>query len=228
MKPSDLIDLDDGGVPQVFESYLSAIEQAGDERQVFFSIGGYAYMGDWGWLSSTSQAAAAGAKACEIAQKYGVGIEIDYEGGSDPLAGLESFVGAFRTSCPMGKYALTIDLFGSPGGASWGKDVMSALLPESGSPGEVVDGSMLDWANVMVIDGACLTTSTHAPAASLHAPSHWIASSPRRFSSLRHSTPCATACGTAACASPYWDQWASAGLNMKRATFGLVAGGANG
>jgi len=129
-------------------------------KRFFFSIGGYGYAGNWNWLSDTSQAASAGKICAQISRKYSVGIEIDYEGGSDPVNGLTSFVQSFRSACPVGTCALSMDLYGSPGGQSWQKGVLDKILPNSGIPGEVSgNGDHLDFVNVMVIDGQTVDTA---------------------------------------------------------------------
>lgn len=159
---------------------------------MYFSIGGYAFAGDWSFLGDDAAAGRAGEAACALALAHGVGIELDYEGGADPTASLKAFARAFRgAGCAMGAVPLTVDLFGSPGGASWGPALAAALVPPTGAPGDAADDdddAWLDFANVMVID----------------------------------------ACGASAeCMVPFWEQWEDNGaLNLRRATFGLVAGGA--
>jgi len=142
----------------VFKNVTSYFQ--GQGKQVFFSIGGMGYAGKWSWLSDTSQAAAAGRACAKLAQTYKVGIEIDYEGGADPVNGLVSFVAAFRGSCPIGSCVLTMDLYGSPGGQGWQLGVIKQILPPSGMPGEKYgNGNYLDFVNVMVIDGQTVQTA---------------------------------------------------------------------
>jgi len=139
-------------VPAVFKNVTSYFQNRG--KQVYFSIGGAGYADKWSWLSDKSQAAAAGTACARIAQQYKVGIEIDYEGGADPVNGLVSFVTAFRAICPIGSCSLTMDLYGSPGGQGWQVGTIKQILPTSGMPGEKFgNGNFLDFVNVMVIDG---------------------------------------------------------------------------
>ena len=67
-----------------------------------------------------------------------VGIEIDHESsrGND-VEGLRSFLTGFRRQCPMGKFPVSIDLMGSPGGGGlpWAADAVKELVPE-GSPSD--------------------------------------------------------------------------------------------
>jgi len=153
MNPSDLPTVSDP-VPSAFKSTASYFNNL--KKNVFFSIGGYAYAGNWNWLNNVDQAQRAGTVAASIAKQYSVGIEIDYEGGADPLNGLANFITAFRAACPMGQAGclLSMDLYGSPGGAAWQSNVVKKFLPPSGTPGQAYgNGVYLDFVNVMVIDG---------------------------------------------------------------------------
>jgi hypothetical protein len=153
MNPKDLGGSNDP-VPAAFKTAASYFISKG--KTVFFSIGGAAYGGNWNWLSDSSAASKVGSQCADIANQYKVGIEIDYEGGGDPLPGMKSFISAFRAKCPMGNAncLLTTDLYGSPGGAGWQKNYVSALLPPSGVPGQTYgNGQYIDYVNVMVIDG---------------------------------------------------------------------------
>jgi len=152
MDPSTL------AVPDAFKTNATYFKSRG--KTVFFSIGGAAYEGRWNWLNDASRAASAGNQCAQIAKQYSVGIEIDYEGGADPLNGLTTFVQHFRSSCPVGTCALSMDLYGSPGGQGWQKGVVDKLLPKSGTPGQKSgDGNHLDFVNVMVIDGQTVSTA---------------------------------------------------------------------
>jgi len=157
MDPADL-SLGTDAVPVVFRDVAAEFLALG--QTVFFSIGGAAYGGHWGWLQDPAQSEAYGKTCASIAKMYHVGIEIDYEGGADPTAGLVAFVQGFRSACPMGTCSLTMDLFGGPGGAGWQKEAVPKLVPSTGEVGEAVgDGNWLDYANVMVIDGQPVTTA---------------------------------------------------------------------
>lgn len=139
-------------VPVPFINATSHFRSLG--KKVFFSIGGYSYANRWPWLMNPAQAQQAGKISADIAKTYGVGIEIDYEGGPNPTDGIVNFIKGFRSSCPMLQCWLSIDLYGSPGGADWQKDLVPKVLPPTGSPGEGYgDGNWVDFVNVMVIDG---------------------------------------------------------------------------
>jgi len=154
LNPKDLGIVSDP-VPSIYKSTASYFTSRG--KSVYFSIGGYAYSNDWTWLSDTTSAKNAGNAACMFALQYGVGVEIDYEGWQDPggsTGQMGTFIQAFRSSCPMGKYLLTMDLYGSPGAVDWQKSFIGQYLPSSGKPGAVFgNGNYLDFVNIMVIDG---------------------------------------------------------------------------
>ena len=87
---------------------------------VFISTGGATYTEFWVEVLSTDPEGF-GRKCAAIANKYGVGFEIDYEASSDPpLEALEKFIVAYRTydpataydpgSTPLPQSFLTIDL----------------------------------------------------------------------------------------------------------------------
>jgi len=158
MDPGALLTMGMNAVPLNFQNSTTYFQKLG--KTVFFSIGGYGYAGRWSWLSDASHSAAAGKLCAQIAQKYSVGIEIDYEGGADPAAGLSSFVQGFRSVCAVGTCSLSMDLYGSPGGQPWQKGVIDKILPTSGTPGQRSgDGNHLDFVNVMVIDGQSVQTA---------------------------------------------------------------------
>ena len=165
MDPTELLN-PGHGVPNAFAEYTHLLRNGTEnrDRQIFFAIGGIAFTG-FDWLQSTENAEKAGEGACEVAREYNVGIEIDHESsrGND-VEGLRSFLTGFRRKCPMGKYPVSIDLMGSPGGGGlpWAADAVKELVPE-GAPGDPPPpgGPYLDFVNVMVIggcaDSACLT-----------------------------------------------------------------------
>jgi hypothetical protein len=142
-------------VPQAYKDATTYFK--GKNKTVFFSIGGYAYISDWTWLTDKNAATQAGSAAADIAKQYGVGIEIDYEGWQDPAGTtgqIGSFISAFRSKCPMGTCLLTTDLYGSPGGVDWQRSYVSSFLPPTGKPGTTYgNGNFNDWVNIMVIDG---------------------------------------------------------------------------
>ena len=142
------------GVPAAFAEYTYLLRQGEEnrDRQIFFAIGGMAFKG-FDFLGNSEAAEKAGADACEVATKHGVGIEIDHEGsqGND-VEGLKSFVKGFRRDCPMGKFPLSMDIMGGPGGAglTWAADAVSQLVPQDdGVPGDVADGDYFDFVNLM-------------------------------------------------------------------------------
>ena len=65
--------------------------------RVMLSIGGITYVNAWNQALATN-ATQLGLNAAEVAQRMGVGIEIDYEESSNPnLAGLKAFIDAYRS-----------------------------------------------------------------------------------------------------------------------------------
>jgi hypothetical protein len=156
------------GVPAAFIEYTYLLRQGKEnrDRQIFFAIGGMGFKG-FEFLGNSEAAEKAGADACEVAKTHGVGIEVDHEGsmGTD-VAGLTSFVKGFRVGCPMGKYPLSMDIMGGPGGAglAWATEAVAKLVPQTGAPGDIAegagdiaDGDYFDFVNLMVID-ACTTS----------------------------------------------------------------------
>jgi len=115
---------------------------------VLFSIGGEAYSGDWDRALSSNPAQLA-KNAAAVANKFGVGIEIDYETDSgSSLERLDTFVKTYRQeiafqpgNTPPPPSILTVDL-----GAGTG--YLSALSAKAatwlGSP------QLVNWANAMV------------------------------------------------------------------------------
>lgn len=84
--------------------------------RVMLSIGGITYTDSWD-AALAENAAQFGRNAAEVAQRLGVGIEIDYEQNSGPdLAGLQAFIDAYRSMQPYDASGanpaarLTIDL----------------------------------------------------------------------------------------------------------------------
>ena len=166
MNPLELGDWPDHGVPAAFVEYAAMLRKGENrDRQIFFAIGGLAFRG-FNFLSSKTKAEKAGAQACTVAKRHGVGIEIDHEStkGHD-VARLTDFVKGFRRGCAMGKHLLSMDVMGGPGGGGigWGPAAVHALVPPTGSPSDTPPhGDWLDFVNVMVIDacssGTCLTS----------------------------------------------------------------------
>ena len=151
------------GVPEAFVEYTHLLRQGAEnrDRQIYFAIGGLEFNG-YDFLSNGELAEKAGANACKAARAHNVGIEIDHEGtkGND-VEGLRSFLKGFRGKCPMGKYPVSMDVMGGPGGGGlfWAPEAVKALVPSSGRPSDPPpddDGYYLDFVNIMVI-GACQT-----------------------------------------------------------------------
>jgi hypothetical protein len=117
--------------------------------RVMLSIGGITYVDAW------NQALAAnptqfGLNAAEVAQRMGVGIEIDYEENTSPnLAGLQSFINAYRSVLPYDSTGnnhaarLTIDL---AAGDRW----LIALCRKATADWLNTTAPVLDYANAMV------------------------------------------------------------------------------
>ena len=164
MNPRELHETPDHGVPAAFVEYTAMLRKGENRnRQIFFAIGGQAFQHLFDFLSTKAKAEKAGAQACIVAKRHGVGIEIDHESskGHD-VERLRDFVRGFRAGCPMGKHLLSMDVMGGPGGAGigWGPAAVHALVPPTGSPSDTPpkDGDWLDFVNVMVID-SCSSAS---------------------------------------------------------------------
>ena len=155
------------GVPASFIEYTHLLRQGAEnrDRQIYFAIGGLEFNG-YDFLSNNELAEKAGASACEAARAHNVGIEIDHEGtkGND-VEGLRSFLKGFRKKCAMGKYPVSMDVMGGPGGGGlfWAPEAVKELVP-SGRPSDPPPddgGYYLDFVNIMVIgacqSGECLT-----------------------------------------------------------------------
>ena len=68
--------------------------------RVMLSIGGITYTDAWN-AALAENAAQLGRNAATVAQRLGVGIEIDYEENTNPnLVGLQAFIDAYRTALP--------------------------------------------------------------------------------------------------------------------------------
>lgn len=112
-KTNDAITID--GVPiGMSQEVVDYFKDAG--IRVMMSIGGLTYTDYWEEAMAID-ATQLGLNAAEIASRFGVGIEIDYERGTDPdLVGLQAFVDAYRSVHPYDATGnnhaarLTIDL----------------------------------------------------------------------------------------------------------------------
>ncbi|WP_222722258.1 glycosyl hydrolase family 18 protein [Actinomadura alba] len=117
--------------------------------RVMLSIGGITYTDAWN-AALAENAAQFGRNAAEVAQRLGVGIEIDYEENTNPnLAGLQAFIDAYRTVLPYDSSGanhsarLTIDL---AAGDRWLIDIGRTATANWLR----VDRPVLDYANAMV------------------------------------------------------------------------------
>ena len=117
--------------------------------RVMLSIGGITYVDPWN-QALAANAAQLGLNAAEVAQRLGVGIEIDYEENSAPnLAGLQAFIDAYRSVLPYDPTGnnhaarLTIDL-----GA--GDRFLIGIARKATADWLNTSTPVLDYANAMV------------------------------------------------------------------------------
>ncbi len=117
--------------------------------RVMLSIGGITYVDAWN-QALAANATQLGLNAAEVAQRMGVGIEIDYEANTNAnLAGLQAFIDAYRSVLPYDPSGsnpaarLTIDL---AAGDRWLIDLTRKAT------GDWLDAAspLLDYANAMV------------------------------------------------------------------------------
>jgi len=117
--------------------------------RVMLSIGGVTYTSDWDTALSQNPAQL-GLNAAAVAKQLGVGIEIDYENGTNPnLTGLQSFITAYRSQEPYDATGanpsarLTIDL-------AAGDQYLTALALYATQNWLTTSNPVLDYANAMV------------------------------------------------------------------------------
>jgi hypothetical protein len=117
--------------------------------RVMLSIGGITYVKYWDQALATNPTQF-GLNAAEVAQRLGVGIEIDYEGSSaTSIAGLQKFIDAYRSVHPYDATGanpaarLTIDL---AAGDRWLID----LCAKATRDWLTTTNPVLDYANAMV------------------------------------------------------------------------------
>lgn len=117
--------------------------------RVMLSIGGITYTDAWNQALAENPAQFA-RNAAEVAQRLGVGIEIDYEGNTNPnLAALQTFIDTYRSILPYDASGanhaarLTIDV---AAGARW----LIALNQKATADWLRPDAPVLDYANAMV------------------------------------------------------------------------------
>lgn len=120
LQPLEVLNMSNGpvtvdGVPiGMTQAVVDYFKNAG--IRVMMSIGGITYVDFWNEALATDPVQL-GLNAAEIASRFGVGIEIDYEENSDPdLDGLQDFIDAYRSIHPYdadnlaAERRLTIDL----------------------------------------------------------------------------------------------------------------------
>ncbi|HEX6497544.1 MAG TPA: hypothetical protein VF054_00765 [Micromonosporaceae bacterium] len=117
--------------------------------RVMLSIGGITYVDSWN-SALAENAAQLGRNAAAVAQRLGVGIEIDYEENSSPnLTGLQAFIDAYRSVLPYDPTGanpaarLTIDV---AAGDRW----LIAIDRKATADWLRTDAPVLDYANAMV------------------------------------------------------------------------------
>ena len=117
--------------------------------RVMLSIGGITYTNYWDQALSTN-ATQLGIYAAQVAQRLGVGIEIDYENNTSPnLTGLQDFITAYRSILPYDPTGanpaarLTIDL-------AAGDRYLVALAATATTNWLQTSSPVLDYANAMV------------------------------------------------------------------------------
>jgi hypothetical protein len=117
--------------------------------RVMLSIGGITYVDDWN-AALAADPTQFGLNAAEVAQRLGVGIEIDYEENQNPdLVGLQAFIDAYRSQLPYDPTGqnhaarLTIDL---AAGDRW----LIPLTTKATTDWLTTDNPVLDYANAMV------------------------------------------------------------------------------
>ncbi len=117
--------------------------------RVMLSIGGFTYAKDWDEALATNPKQL-GLNAAQAAQRFGVGVEIDYENDHRPnLGGLQEFITAYRSVFPYGAASrnpasrLTIDLALDDG-------YLAPLTQYATSNWLTITHPVLDYANAMV------------------------------------------------------------------------------
>jgi len=117
--------------------------------RVMLSIGGITYTSFWDQALATN-GTQLGIYAAQLAQRLGVGIEIDYENNTSPnLTGLQNFITAYRSILPYDSTGanpaarLTIDL-------AAGDQYLVPLAATATTNWLQVSNPVLDYANAMV------------------------------------------------------------------------------
>jgi len=119
---------------------------------VMFSIGGEVYSGDGKWAAALNDPQTLAQNAASMAQKFGVGVEIDYENTAN-LGALDTFARAYRNIIPNSntpESLLTVDV-----GAGTGY-----LTPISKLASTWFKDNIINWENAMVAGGPYGSAST--------------------------------------------------------------------
>jgi hypothetical protein len=129
--------------------------------RVMLSVGGATYTTFWDQALSTN-AAQLGINAANAAKAMGVGMEVDYENDASPnLAGLQSFINAYRSVLPYDASGLnpaarlTIDL-------AAGDRFLVALCRKATTDWLTAANPMLDYANATVPNGQPIASDAEA------------------------------------------------------------------
>lgn len=137
-----------GGVPLGMNSAIVNYFTSHNIR-VMLSIGGITYTSYWDQALSQN-ASQLGTYAAQLAQRLGVGIEIDYENNTNPnMTGLQAFISAYRAILPYDATGanpaarLTIDL-------AAGDQYLVQIAATATSNWLTTSNPVLDYANAMV------------------------------------------------------------------------------
>jgi hypothetical protein len=132
--------------------------------RVMLSIGGITYTSNWD-QALAQNASQLGTYAAQAAQRFGVGMEIDYENNTNPnMAGLQAFINAYRALLPYdatGANAaarLTIDL-------AAGDQYLVQIAATATANWLTTSSPVLDYANAMV--------PNKQPSSASDAEGHW-------------------------------------------------------
>jgi hypothetical protein len=169
--PTEIATIGDAALPKIMIDHAKTLKAQG--MQVSISIGGATYGSRWTFLSSAKAAEDAAVVCAGWAKKYGVGIEIDYEGGgswgvrggeatvSSEMLNIGVFIEKFRELVPVGTGLLTIDVYAAQGGNPCLTYLINRYIPgmltktpdwiTGGVPVTVVTNNRtLDFINIMV------------------------------------------------------------------------------
>jgi hypothetical protein len=175
--PAAIDSVGDDALPTAFRDHVGAL--TGAKLTTMFAVGGMVFSQKWTFLASAARARAAAKVCAGWAKRYGVGIEIDYEGPDGGYGGwgvtwdgvstlsptfqnLAVFIEAFREEVPFGSGLLTLDVYASQGGGPCLGYFLNRYLPgmPASNPPWVKSGAavglkapMIDHVNIMVATG---------------------------------------------------------------------------